>query len=121
MTVQTGVIKDLPYTHPSRFGDDTSKTNPEEMIGASLSGCYSMFLSALLSKKGLSPDSITTVADVTRDEGPMITSIRLRCEVKVDGIDDAGLAELAEEAKANCPISKALASVPEISLDAKLL
>ncbi len=77
MSVGTGAFKDLQFSHPSRFGTDDAITNPEEMIGASISGCYSMFLSALLTKKGLTPDTITTTAAVTLGEGPLITGIKV--------------------------------------------
>lgn len=121
MSVGSGAFKDLPFSHGSRFGGDDSITNPEELIGAAQSGCFSMFLGALLTKKGLTPDSITTVAKVTLGEGPTVTSIAMRCECAVKGISAADFAELAAEAKRACPISKALNAVSEITLDAKLL
>ncbi|CAD7928979.1 unnamed protein product [Amoebophrya sp. A25] len=120
-SVASGGFKELEYSFASRFEADESKTNPEEMIGSAISGCYSMFLAALLTKKGLTPDAITTTATVTLGEGPLVTSIKLTTEGKCSGVDAATFEELAQEAKAGCPISKALASVPETTLEAKLL
>jgi osmotically inducible protein OsmC len=109
------------YTFASRF-ETGEGTNPEELVGAAHAGCYSMFLSALLSKEGLTPDSIATTAKVELgdDGGPKITSIALSCEAKVSGIDDAKFQELAAAAKAKCPISRLYAGT-EISVSAKLL
>lgn len=97
-----------PYNFASRF-EDGKETNPEELIGAAHAGCYSMFLSALLSKEDLKPESIETAAEVTLgkdDTGPHIASITLNCKVKCEGIDDSKLQELAKAAKENCPVSR---------------
>ena len=96
-----------PYTYASRF-ESGEGTNPEELVGAAHAGCYSMFLSALLSKEGLTPDTIRTTATVElgNDDGPKITSITLDCEAKVSGIDEAKFQELVAAAKAKCPISR---------------
>lgn len=109
------------YTFASRF-ETGEGTNPEELVGAAHAGCYSMFLSALLSKEGLTPDSVSTTASVElgQDDGPKITSISLVCEAKVSGIDQSKFQELAAAAKAKCPISRLFAGT-EISLSAKLL
>jgi len=120
-SVASGKISELDYSFASRFEADESKTNPEELIGSAISGCYSMFLAALLTKKGLNPDAITTTATVTLSEGPLISSIKLATEGKCSGVDKATFEELALEAKAGCPVSKALAAVPEVTLEAKLL
>ena len=109
-----------PYTFASRF-EEAKGTNPEELIGAAHAGCYSMFLSALLSGKGFTPTRIHTTATVHLTAGPTISKIELNCEAEVPGVDDATFQEQAIQAKANCPVSKALASVPEIVLNAKLL
>ena len=109
-----------PYTYASRF-EDAKGTNPEELIGAAHAGCYSMFLSALLSGKGFTPTRIYTTATVHLTAGPTISKIELDCEAEVPGVDDATFQELAAQAKAGCPVSKALAAVPEIVLNAKLL
>lgn len=108
-----------PYTFASRF-EEGKGTNPEELIGAAQAGCFSMFLSALLAKAGYTAESISTSATVHLGEGPTITLIEVKTEAKVPGVAEAEFLELAEAAKKNCPISKALAG-PEITLSAKLL
>lgn len=108
-----------PFTYASRF-ESGSGTNPEELIGAANAGCFSMFLSALLTKAGFTSTSISTTATVHLGEGPTITLIELDSEAVVPGIEDAAFQEHAEAAKKNCPVSKALAG-PEIRLKAKLL
>jgi len=108
-----------PYTFASRF-EEAKGTNPEELVGAAHAGCYSMFLSALLSNKGFTPTRIHTTATVHLTAGPTISRIELVCEAEVPGIEDAAFQELAAQAKANCPVSKALAAVPEIILTATL-
>ncbi len=107
-----------PYTWASRFGDQTG-ANPEELLGAAHAGCFSMFLSAVLGKGGHEIASIRTVARVTLGDGPTITKIHLDCKATVPGISDAEFQEAAAAAKANCPVSKALAG-PEITMDAAL-
>jgi osmotically inducible protein OsmC len=108
-----------PYTFASRF-ETGPGTNPEELIGAAHAGCFSMFLSALLSKDSFIPERIHTTATVHLEAGPTITLIELNTEAQVSGIDQAKLEEYAAAAKANCPVSKALASV-EIKLHATLV
>ena len=108
-----------PYTYASRF-ESGPGTNPEELIGAAHAGCFSMFLSALLSKDGFVPDRIDTTATVHLEAGPTIALIELNTKAAVPGIDQAKLEEYAAAAKANCPVSKALASV-EIKLNATLV
>ena len=108
-----------PFTFASRF-EEGKGTNPEELIGAAQAGCFSMFLSALLAKAGYTAESISTSATVHLGEGPTITLIEVKTEAKVPGVAEAEFLELAEAAKKNCPISKALAG-PEITLSAKLL
>jgi osmotically inducible protein OsmC len=107
------------YTYKSRF-EDGEGTNPEELMAASHAGCFSMALSLILGQAGHDPESIKTTADVTLkivDGSPSITKIALSTTGKVPGIDAEQFAEHAEAAKENCPISKALASVPEITLE----
>lgn len=106
------------FTRASRFEDGTG-TNPEELIGAAHAGCFSMFLSALLSKAGHVPTRIDTTAKVHLDEGPTITLIELSTVGEVPGIDEKTFVEFAEQAKTGCPVSKALAAV-EIKLTARL-
>jgi osmotically inducible protein OsmC len=111
-----------PYSFRSRF-ESGDGTNPEELIGAAHAGCFSMALSAGLTKAGHAPERIHTAALVELEEqgeGFAITRIRLQSEARVPGIDAAAFREQAEAAKANCPVSKALAGT-RIELDAKLL
>ncbi|GHA71618.1 OsmC family peroxiredoxin [Pontibacter akesuensis] len=112
------------YTFASRFGDSNSGTTPEELIGAAHAGCYSMFLSALMGKQDITPDYIETKAVVTlgeQDSAPTILKIELTTEAKVEGLDNEQFQQLAQEAKAGCPVSKALSSVPEITVQASLV
>lgn len=111
-----------PYTYASRF-EEGKGSNPEELIAAAHAGCYSMFLAALLSGGGHVPKSVNTTAKVhlgTVDGAPTIHTIELFCEADVSGLDDAAFLEYAEKAKAGCPVSKALAAVSVIALEAKL-
>ena len=109
-----------PYTFASRF-ESGAGTNPEELIGAAHAGCYSMFLSAMLTDNGTPPVRVTTTATVHLGAGPTITQIDLVCTADVHGISTEKFAELAAGAKAKCPISKALAAVETVTLDAKLV
>lgn len=108
-----------PFTFASRFESGTG-TNPEELIGAANAGCYSMFLSALLTDAGFKPTRIRTTAVVHLDDGPTVSLIELSTEAVVPGLGEADFLKHAEKAKANCPISKALAG-PKITLKAKLV
>jgi lipoyl-dependent peroxiredoxin len=110
---------DGAYTFASRF-EEGKGTNPEELIGAAQAGCFSMFLSALLTKAGYPPETISTSAVVHLTEGPTISLIELKTEAKVPEISETEFLELADAAKKNCPVSKALAG-PEITLSATLL
>lgn len=109
-----------PFTFASRF-ETGDGTNPEELIGAAHAGCFSMFLSALLSKSNYTPTRIHTTATVTLGEGPTITKIELDCEAEVPNLSEDDLQKFAADAKAGCPVSKALAAVNEIVLNAKLV
>jgi osmotically inducible protein OsmC len=108
-----------PYNFSGRFEGGTG-TNPEELLGASHASCFTMALSVVLSQAGTPPESLATEAKVTVDQvegGFGITKIALSVRGKVPGIDEAAFNEAANAAKANCPLSKALAAVPEITLD----
>ncbi len=107
-----------PYTFASRF-ETGPGTNPEELIGAAHAGCYSMFLSALLTKAGFTPKKIHTTAAVHLGEGPAITLIELTTQADVPGLAAADFQQHAEAAKRGCPVSKALAG-PKITLNATL-
>jgi osmotically inducible protein OsmC len=108
-------------TFPRRIADETEGTSPEELVAAAHASCYSMQLSGLLGRAGGTPRSLDVTADVSVDKDPagglMLTGIHLTVRGSVDGLDEAGFLEAAEDAKATCPISKALAAV-EITLDA---
>ncbi len=111
-----------PYSFGSRF-EQASGTNPEELIAAAHAGCFSMALSGALGRAGHSARRIRTSAKAHLEkvgEGFQITRIELTTEAEVPGIDEAAFRQQAEGAKANCPVSKALAGV-QISLDARLV
>ena len=117
---ETGAL-DSAYSFRSRF-EGGGETNPEELLGASHAGCFSMALSAALTGAGHPPTSIHTKASVHLNKveaGFAITKIELETNATVPGIDAATFQKIAGEAKAGCPISKALASV-EIHLTATL-
>ncbi len=109
------------FSLASRF-EGAPSSNPEEMIGAALAGCFSMALTVSLEQAGLKPESIRTSADVTLDKqgaGFAITGIVLTSTANVAGVDAAKFQEIAEETKKNCPVSKALAGT-SITLKASL-
>ncbi|HQV53537.1 MAG TPA: OsmC family peroxiredoxin [Flavobacteriales bacterium] len=112
------------YTFASRF-ESGMGTNPEELVGAAHAGCFSMYLSLLLTGEGLNPASIDTTAQVTianDDSGPHITTITLQCNVKCDGLDEAKLKELAATTKEKCPISRLYAGgTAKITVETELL
>ena len=120
-TPQSGLMAGTCYGFNTRFGGEKG-TNPEELIAAAHAGCFTMALSAKLSEAGHPPQSLDTEADVllSMEGGPTICEIRLRVKAKVDGLDAAKFRAIADDAKQNCPVSKALSAVP-ISLDAQLL
>ncbi len=110
------------YTYKSRF-EDGPGSNPEQLIAAAHAACFSMALTGILTAGGNVPEAINTDATVTLrlvDGQPTITKIALVTVGQVPGLDDAGFQEAAATAKAGCPVSRALASVPEITLEAKL-
>lgn len=121
-TMSTATGLEGPFTKASRFADGEG-TNPEELIGAAHAGCFSQFLSGVLTKAGTPPTSIETTAKVSLDmsgPAPRIGRIALTTVGDVPGCSVEDFQTAAEEAKDNCPISAALASVPEITLDASL-
>lgn len=112
-----------PYSFKSRFEEGESATNPEELIGAAHAGCFTMALTAQLTRAGSPPTRIDTTAQVKLEkvgDAFSITKIDLTTEAEIPGIDDATFQKHANDAKQNCPVSKALAGT-EISLNAKLL
>ncbi len=110
------------YSFRSRF-EDGPGANPEQLIAAAHASCFSMALSNMLAEAGTPPQSVKTDATVTLrplDGAPTITSIALRTVGVVPGIDEATFQQHAQAAKAGCPVSRALAAVPEITLEATL-
>lgn len=111
-----------PYTFSSRF-EEGKGTNPEELIGAALAGCFSMALAADLERAGHDPKSVETKADVhleKTDAGPTITRIVLTTQASVPGIDQSTLEQIAEGTRQNCPVSRALTG-PEKVVNATLI
>lgn len=120
ISTETGVLKEAPYGFKARF-ENGKGTNPEELIGAAHAGCFSMALSLMLGEAGLTPEKIETHADVTLDkvgEGFEITTSHLTVAAKIPGADKAKFEEIANKAKAGCPVSKLLKA--KITMDAKL-
>ena len=123
VSTETGALDKHPYGFGSRFGDDRQGTNPEEIVGAAHAACFTMAFAFACEKAGVPTRSIDTTAAVrlAKDgEGFKIDRIALALEADVPGIDEAKFQELAKGAKQNCPLSKALAAVPEVTLEAKL-
>jgi osmotically inducible protein OsmC len=117
----SGAIGEQAVSWPARSEDATGgKTSPEELIAAAHAACFSMALSHGLAQAGNAADELKTSATVTFQPGEGITKIALTVEGTVPGIDQDAFAQAAQGAKENCPVSKALASVPEITLDARL-
>ena len=124
ISTDTEALRSYPYGFGSRFGDDRSGTNPEELLAAAHAACFTMAFSFACDKAGFSTDSVDTKAHVRlakEGEGFKIDRIRLVLEASVPGIDEATFQQIAKGAKENCPLSKALAAVPEITLEARLL
>jgi lipoyl-dependent peroxiredoxin len=117
LNVQSGVIKNKKYDFRSRF-DDGTYTNPEELVAAAHAGCYSMKLSFILGAAGFTPSRIETTCTVTLESGA-ITSSHLEVKVKVPKLKAKDFPQYAEDAKANCPISKALNT--EITMNAQMV
>ena len=124
LTTLSGAFKDQPYSANSRFQSEDGKagTNPEELIAAAHSGCFTMALSFQLTNAGFEPTELRTEAVVSmekQDIGWTITNIHLDVTGKVPNVDAAKFEELAQNAKKGCPISRALAST-NITMSAKL-
>jgi len=125
LDTQSGAFNKQPYSFKGRFQDESGKsgTNPEELIGAAHAGCFAMQLSHFLAENGTPADELNAKAVVTfgpaEGGGMEITESAITLVGKVPGIDEAKFKELAEKAKAGCPVSKALGAI-KVSLDAKL-
>lgn len=115
---QSGVLKDTPYSFNSRFGGDP-QTNPEELLAAAHAGCFTMALSLKLQEAGFTADALDTEATVVLDDKKLvITDVQLRLTATVPGISAEKFEEVAQDAKANCPVSKLFNA--NITLDARL-
>ena len=117
LSSQSGVLSNTQYSYLSRFEQGIG-TNPEELVAAAHSGCFSMKLAFVLGAAGFTPESIETVCTITLENGAITSSV-LDLKAKVPGIDNAKFMECANDAKLNCPISKLLNT--EISLNAELI
>lgn len=117
-----GVFSDTPYSFKTRFENEDGKagTNPEELIAAAHAGCFAMQLSAFLAENGTPADSLDVTAAVELVPGTGITGSALTLTGKVPNIEAAKFDELAEKAKAECPVSKALGAI-NVTLDASLV
>jgi lipoyl-dependent peroxiredoxin len=114
-------VPEIGFSLGSRF-EGQPASNPEELIGAALAGCFSMALTAALERGGHKPQGVSTSADVTLEKLPdgfAITGIALTTRANVPGLDDAQFQQIAQETKTGCPVSKALAATP-ITLAASL-
>ena len=120
-TPASALMQDTAYGFNSRFGEGKG-TNPEELIAAAHAGCFTMALANALAEAGHVADSVDSRAevDLSMEGGPALSAIRLFTRARVPGIDAAKFRAIADDAKVNCPVSKALSAVP-ISLEAELL
>lgn len=117
VSVQSGFLKNQAYTYATRF-ENAVGTNPEELVAAAHAGCFAMKLSFVLGAAGFTPDALNVTCTVNLEGGAIIES-HLQLEAKVPGISAEKFAECANDAKANCPISKSLTA--KITLEAKLV
>ncbi len=121
LTTQSGALSGLPYSFKGRFEDESGKsgTNPEELIAAAHAGCFAMQFSHFLAENGTPAQNLDAKAVVTLIPGTGITQSALTVVGTVSGIDAAKFKELAEKAKAECPVSKSLGAI-KVTLDASL-
>jgi osmotically inducible protein OsmC len=120
VSTTSGAIGERAVSWPNRAEDSPSSTSPEELIAAAHAACFSMALSHGLAQAGNAPDELRTSATVSFQPGEGITRIGLTVEGTVPGLDADAFEQAAQTAKENCPVSKALAGVPEITLEARL-
>jgi osmotically inducible protein OsmC len=120
ISTETGVLKEAPYGFKSRF-ENGPGTNPEELLGAAHAACFTMALSGMLGGAGLTADKIETHAEVSLDkvgDGYEVTASHLSVVASIPGADDAKFQEIAERAKAGCPLSKVMRA--KITMEARL-
>jgi osmotically inducible protein OsmC len=123
ISTQTEALKSYPYGYRSRFEDDRHGTNPEELLAAAHAACFTMAFSFACDAAGFTTSAVDTTASVRlalKGNGFVIDRINLRLEANVAGIDEGAFQKIAATAEQECPLSKALASVPEITLTAVL-
>ena len=123
ISTESGALMDYPYGFASRFGDDRRGTNPEEILGAAHAACFTMAFSFACEEAGFATTTVDTQAHVrlsAQGDGFVIDRIALRLTAVVPGLDESRFQEIAATAKRDCPLSRALSSVPEISLQATL-
>ncbi len=118
LSTQSTAISKTQYSYNSRFAEGVG-TNPEELMAAAHAGCFSMKLAFVLNAEGFTADEIETRCDITLDTPVGITTSQLHCKAKVPGITAEKFEELAQKAKAECPVSKAYGAL-QISLEASL-
>jgi lipoyl-dependent peroxiredoxin len=119
-SVTSGTFGGLDVSWTARTEEPNGKTSPEELIAAAHAACFSMAFSNVLAQAGHAPEQLNTSATVTFQPGEGITKSALEVVGRVPGMDASAFQQAAEQAKVNCPVSKALAGVPEISLSARL-
>lgn len=118
LSTKSKVLKDNQYSYKTRF-EDGSGTNPDELIAAAHAGCFAMALSLMLGEEGYEPESLDATAEVTMDPDQLkLTKSHLTLKAKIPNIEEDKFQEIANKAKENCPVSKALNM--DISLDASL-
>ncbi len=117
ISTETGALKEQPYSFASRV-ENAIGTNPEELVGAALAGCFSMKFVGVLTEAGFAADEVKTTARVTLETqgGLKISKIDLACSARVQNIDDAKLQELGRQAKETCPVSVLYRGGAEITL-----
>jgi osmotically inducible protein OsmC len=121
LTTPSGVLSKTPYSFHTRF-EDGAGTNPEELIAAAHAGCFNMALAFMLSGEGLTPEQLNTTANLTmlqQDGGWTITSVHLDVQASIPGVDAVKFSEIAQKAKAGCPVSRVLNA--EITMKATLV
>ncbi len=124
ISTQTAALNAYPYGFGSRFQDERRGTNPEELLAAAHAACFTMAFSFACDKAGFATaavDTRATVRLVSQGDGFLIDRIALQLQAVVPGLDETQFAMIATTAKSSCPLSRALAAVPEITLEAKLL
>jgi len=123
ISTESNALQDYPYGFGSRFGEDRTGTNPEELLGAAHAACFTMAFSFACDKAGFATDAVQTTATVSltkAGDGFEISSIHLTLNARISAIDEATFQRLAASAKQDCPLSKALKGVAAISLQATL-